>query len=78
MARTNPIPKGTVNRTVNVPAELLDELKILAEKSGISLNRYCAEILNDAARTDAQVDSDTSIIRRRQKPVSYLKRRPKQ
>lgn len=74
MAHTNPIPKGTVNVTVNVPAELVKELETLAEKSGVSRNRYCAEILNDAARTDATVELDTSIVRRAGKLVSYLKR----
>jgi hypothetical protein len=48
--KTNPLPPGTVNLTTNMPEELKRELRSLAKASGMSLNKYCARVLEGAAR----------------------------
>lgn len=45
---TNPLGKGTVNVTVNMPTELRQRLQRLAEASHCSLSEYLRRILTEA------------------------------
>lgn len=49
MSKTNPIPPGTRNLTVNIPLVLADALRALAQQSGVSRNVYCRRVLESAA-----------------------------
>jgi metal-responsive CopG/Arc/MetJ family transcriptional regulator len=61
MPKTNPIPKGTQNVSVNLPEQLAKHLKQLAEQSGMSRNRYCATVLKNAAESDTVFRVRTEI-----------------
>jgi hypothetical protein len=52
---TNPIGKGTINVTVNMPQRLKGDLEKLAKKSGRKLGSYVRALLEDYADGEATV-----------------------
>lgn len=93
ISRTNPIPPGTQNVPVNMPASLAESLSRLAKLSGMSRSRYCAHVLNEAAEqgrllsleirdvapslNDSANSAPASAGESGGKKVSYLPRDPK-
>ena len=61
---THPMGPGMVRVNLAVPEEILEPLLKLAEKSELSKNLYCAEVLKDAVDTGALVETKTILIRK--------------
>lgn len=59
---TNPIGKGTVNVTVNMPEKLKGDLERLAKKSGRKLGAYLRALLEDYSDGQAIVGKPEVII----------------
>lgn len=49
LSKTNALPPGTQNVSVNMPISLAERLNILAGRTGVSRNQYCVKVLTDAA-----------------------------
>lgn len=55
--------KGVTRISLAVPLHLKGELERLAEESGMSLNAYCAKVLQDAADADNRYVTQTVLVR---------------
>ena len=64
---TNPIPKGTKNLTVNVPAELHQEMQSLASASSMKLSQYVRGLLLMARDQKVKVEPDYLDLKRSEK-----------
>lgn len=47
--KSNPLGPGTKNLSVNLPAELFDQLDRLAKRSGLTRSAYARRVLAEAA-----------------------------
>lgn len=66
---TNPIGPGTTNVTVNMPKTLREELKKLADTSGMKLGPYICAVAENAVKDGAVVERALKLTRSR--PVNY-------
>jgi len=62
--RTNNLGPGKVNMSTTVPKWLDDEIKELAERTGISRNKYVLALMEDAAKRHLEIQEfqETSYI----------------
>jgi hypothetical protein len=63
MKGTNPLPPGTQNVAVNMPHALANALAELAKRSGVSRNKYCASVLNEAVEEGWLVRESSEVVR---------------
>jgi hypothetical protein len=60
---TNPIGRNTKNVGVNLPKDLISDLDVLCEKSGVSRNRYIRTVLEAAAANNWQAVEERLLLR---------------
>lgn len=53
---TNPLGKGTVNLTANIPESLKADLERLAKESGMKIGQYIRLILAETAKSGTVVE----------------------
>ncbi len=61
---TNPIGPGTVNVTVNMPDPLKKKLKVLADKSDVSLNALANAVLADYAEKEVALSKPEIVLKK--------------
>jgi ribosomal protein L30E len=71
---TNPIGKGTVNLTANIPSELKADLERLAKESGMKIGQYTRLILAEAVKTGTVVEQQ--VITRPKKKAAAPGKKP--
>lgn len=75
MTPSNPIGKGTKNLMANLPEDLYNEIKALADASGMSVSRYTRTILEHAAQFEWRGSESRDIIAREARGEPYGKKK---
>lgn len=69
---TKKLGKGTSNVSVNMPAELAEELRDLAKQSGQSFSAYAKRVLEEAARKNVRYETvRTEDLQAAEEPSDY-------